>query len=129
MKKVFGLNKRITGLFAVLILASSLTTFTGCKKDKAPVGRFMFYTFLDNSKFDVIKIYVDGKHAGDITLTHIERPECGTASTINVINVPLAAGSHSWYAKQMLNGQEVDEWDERDETITEGECNYIKLTD
>ncbi len=116
-------------IFLAFFLLGMVTLMNSCKKDKSPTGSFIFYTFLDNTKFDAIKIYVDGKQAGEITLTHIERPQCGTPSSINVVNVKLPAGTHSWHAKQILNGKEIDEWDERDEVIKEGECNFIKLTD
>lgn len=120
---------RSQSIFLAFFLLGIVTVMASCKKDKSPTGNFMFYTFLNNTKFDAIKIYVDGKQAGEITLTHIEKPQCGTPTSINVVNVKLPAGKHSWYAKQMLNGQEIDEWDERDDTIKEGECNFIKLTD
>lgn len=100
-----------------------------CKKEKTPVGSFIFYTFLESNKYDAIKIFVDGKESGTITLSHIERPDCGTPTGINVVNVKLPAGKHSWYAKQFKNGKEIDEWTERDDTIKDGECTFIKLTE
>ncbi|MBN8788238.1 MAG: hypothetical protein J0I84_14195 [Terrimonas sp.] len=121
-----GLSRRI---MAIVLLAGIVTVTYSCKKDKAPTGSFMFYTFLDSDAYDAIKIYVDGKESGTITLSHIERPDCGTPTSINVVNVQLPAGKHSWSAKQIKNGQEIDEWDERDDTIKEGDCTFIKLTD
>ncbi|MGN6420419.1 MAG: hypothetical protein ACTHMC_23120 [Pseudobacter sp.] len=119
------------GLLLPLVLVLGLAFLASCKKDKAkaPTGNMMFYTFMNNSKFDAIKIYVDGKAAGEITLTHIEKPQCGTASSINVLNVPLSPGKHSWYAKQIKDGKEVDEWDEREDNVKENECTYMKLTE
>ncbi|MBO9574072.1 MAG: hypothetical protein J7497_17930 [Chitinophagaceae bacterium] len=111
-----------------LLLGVIATTFS-CKKESAPTGSFMFYTFLASSKYDAIKIYVDGKEAGSITLSHIQKPDCGTPTSINVINVELPVGEHTWYAKQIKNGVEIDEWSERDETIKDGECTFIKLTE
>lgn len=111
-----------------LLLVTMATTFS-CKKEATPSGSFMFYTFLESSKYDAIKIFVDGKEAGSITLSHIEKPACGTPTGINVINVKLPAGVHTWYAKQIKNGVEIDEWNERDETIKDGECTFIKLTE
>lgn len=112
-----------------LILLGFVATMNSCKKEKGPTGNFMFYTMLDSDKFDAIKVYVDSKQVGEITLSHIQRPECGTPTSINVVNVSLPTGKHTWYAKQFLKGQEIDEWYEREETIKEGECNFIKLVD
>lgn len=127
--KTYFKSTRLTRIALLFFLAFLVTAMNSCRKEKTPTGSFLFYTMLDNSKFDAIKIFVDGKPVGDITLTHIERPACGTPTSINVISVPLPAGTHSWSAKQFLGGQEIDEWDERDETIEEGACNYVKLVE
>ena len=129
MKKFSKFSGWSRTIIAVFLLMGMITLMYSCKKDKTPTGNFMFYTFLNSDAFDAIKIYVDGKESGTITLAHIERPDCGTPSGINVVNVKLPAGKHSWSAKQIKGGQEVDEWDERDDTIKEGECTFIKLTD
>ncbi|MBX2921782.1 MAG: hypothetical protein KF746_06300 [Chitinophagaceae bacterium] len=123
------MNRFFKKAIPMVLLLGVITVMYSCKKDKTPTGNFIFYTFLESSKYDEIKIFVDGKAAGTITLSHIEKPECGTPTSINVINVSLPAGKHSWSAKQFKNGQEIDEWDERDDTIKEGECTYIKLVD
>lgn len=114
----------------MLLLLGVMTAMYSCKKSEStPSGSFIFYTFLESSKYDAIKIYVDGKESGSITLSHIEKPDCGTPTSINVINVKLPVGKHRWYAKQIKNGAEIDEWSERDETIKDGECTFIKLTE
>lgn len=115
----------------MLILAAGLLFLGSCKKDKdePKTGSMVFYTLLNNSKFDAIEVFVDKKSRGKITLTHIERPACGTPTSINVISVKLPAGTHSWSAKQFKGGVEVDGWDERNETIVAGECEFIELED
>jgi len=115
----------------MLILATGLMFFASCKKEKdePKTGNMIFYTLINNTEFDEIEIFVDGKSRGKITLSHIERPDCGTASSINVISVKLPAGVHSWYAKQYKGGVYIDGWDERDETIVAGKCEFIKLTE
>lgn len=123
------MNKSFRSVTVLILLLGIITIMHSCKKDKTPTGSFMFYTFLDSDAYDAIKIFVDGKESGTITLSHIEKPDCGTPTSINVINIKLPTGKHSWSAKQFKNGQEIDEWDERDETIKEGECTFIKLTD
>lgn len=123
------MNRVFKKVAPVVLLLGIMAVMHSCKKDKTPSGNFIFYTFLESSKYDEIKIFVDGKASGTITLSHIEKPACGTPTSINVINVNLPIGKHSWSAKQFRNGQEIDEWDERDETIKEGECTYIKLID
>lgn len=127
--RVFNLSNLAATATRALLLSAIITMMYSCKKEKTPTGSFIFYTFLESSKYDAIKIFVDGKESGSITLSHIVKPECGTPTSINVINVKLPAGTHSWSAKQIKGGQEVDEWDERDETIKEGECTYIKLVE
>ncbi|MCG2615058.1 hypothetical protein LZZ85_12235 [Terrimonas sp. NA20] len=123
MKRFF---KTTTLTFLLLCI---ITVMYSCKKDKTPTGNLMFYTFLQSSKYDAIKIFVDGKESGTITLSHIQKPECGTPTGINVINVALPAGKHTWSAKQIKNGQQIDEWEEREETIKVEECTFIKLAD
>lgn len=116
-------------IISSLLLLCVVTVMYSCKKEKSLAGSFMFYTFLSGSKYDAIKIYVDGKEAGSITLSHIEKPACGTATSINVINVKLPVGTHKWSAKQIKDGKEIDEWDEREDTIKEGDCTFIKLSE
>ena len=123
------MNRFFKTVATMVLLMSALTVTYSCKKDKTPGGSFIFYTFLDSDSYDAIKIFVDGKESGTLTLSHIERPDCGTPTSINVVNVKLPVGKHSWSAKQIKNGQEIDEWDERDDMIKEGECTFIKLTD
>ena len=93
------------------------------------MGNLMVYTFMDGKLYDKLELIIDGKSAGALTLSNIKRPECNDPSSINVLNIKLTPGVHTWAAKQIKGGKEVDEWDERDVTIKEGECNFIKLTE
>ncbi len=128
MKSSVGITRRVKFFVLALLTVVFVAALPACKKDK-PSGNLMFYTFLNSTKFDAIKIYVNGKQVGELTIPHIEKPACGTASSVNVINVKLQAGEHNWYAKQFKGGVEIDEWDERSETVKDGECSYIKLTE
>ena len=112
-----------------LLLLGLVTVMYSCKKESDPKGSFIFYTFLESNKYDAIKIFVDGKESGTITLSHIERPDCSVSTSINVVKVKLPPGTHSWSAKQYKGGVQIDEWDERDDEIKENKCTFIKLTE
>ncbi len=128
MKTTSGNLPQFIRLFFTFSLVSALVS--GCKKDDPePQGNFLFYTFLDGYSFDAIEIYVDGKNVGKLTLPHIKAPDCGDNSSINVLKVPVPAGDHKWYAKQIKDGKEIDEWMERTESIEAGECEGIELTE
>ena len=129
MKNKFFLTRTANrSLTFLALLAVGLGT--GCKNnDPGPQGNLVFYTFMNGKLFDAIEIYVDGKSVGQIKLPHIVRPECDAKTDINVINVRVPAGKHTWSAKQLLKGKEVDEWDERDETVEAGKCEHLRLTE
>ncbi len=119
---------RFSLTFSIILMVSALVS--GCKKDDpSPEGNLLFYTFLDAYSFDAIEIYVDGKNAGKLTLPHITEPDCSHQASINLVKVPVPAGHHKWYAKQIKDGKEIDEWDERSEMIDAGECESIELTE
>lgn len=115
----------------MLILAAGLLFLGSCKKEKdePAKGSLVFYTFLDSKDYDAIEVFVDKKSVGKITLSHIQRPECGAPTSINVLNVKLSPGKHTWSANQIKGNKVIDEWTERDRTIKAGECDFIKLTE
>lgn len=125
-------SKKLSAIkFLGFILASQLLWFS-CKKgeEPGPVGRLIFYTQIDSKEFDAIDIYINKKFAGKLISPNSKRPGCNDLATIgNMYKIDLPVGNHTWSARQFLKGKELDGWDEREEKITENDCEHIKLTD
>lgn len=114
----------------LLLAFLTLTVAISCKKEEpSPAGTMMVYTLIDSNTFDSLDVLVDGQKVGSLTVPHIKRPDCGSPTSVNVLNIPLPAGTHKWSAKQIKDGKEIDEWDEREEVIKAGQCEFIKLSE
>jgi len=116
----------------VLCLVSGITLFfNACEKEKepAPTGRLIFYTELDQKEYDTIDVYVNKKYVGKITASASKRPRCDEFPLGQMVRVDIPAGDFVWSAKQFLNGEEIDDWDERSEKLDANECEHISLVE